>query len=91
MNTATAPATKPQQNAGSLSLAERTANVERETVLRAFDELKRRGDGELRVAMRKDKRTGHVELVFCGILEKADLEPLRRLYQQMRGGGFVSF
>ncbi len=83
---------KPSVNGASATVAERIVATERELVLAALDELKRRGNGELRVSARRDPK-GVVELVYIGVHEKADLETLRRLYQQMRkhGAGFVTF
>lgn len=66
-------------------------STEREMVLHAFDELKKRGDGELRITTRRDPKTGHVEIVYCGVHQKADLESLRALYTKLRQQGYVTF
>jgi len=69
------------------TLAEQITTTEEELVLRQFAELKRRGDGELRIAVRRDPRSGVIEVTYCGLSEKADLEALRRMYAQLRTKG----
>ena len=58
--------------------------AEREFVLQAFERLKQRGNAELRVATRRNRETGWEEIVYVGVHEKEDLEPLRELYKRVR-------
>lgn len=93
MSTATAPAlTKPSSNGATSEETNRLiVSTERELVLRAWEELKERGDGELRITTRRDQKTGLVEIVYCGVHQKADLDSLRTLYQRMRKQGYATF
>jgi len=88
MSTATLPTKNgaTQEETGRLIVS-----TEREMVLRAWEELKRRGDGELRITTRRDPKSGLVEIVYLGVHQKADLDSLRTLYQRMRKQGFVTF
>jgi hypothetical protein len=82
-----------EQN-GNQTTADLIIATEHELVLRAYEELKRRGDGEIRIAGRRDPKTRAFELVYVGVHQKADLEPLRKLYEKMRregGKGAVTF
>jgi hypothetical protein len=76
---------------GTPPIGELIVATERELVLHAWEELKRRGDGELRITTRRDPKTGLVEIVYCGVHQKADIEALRNLYQRMRKQGFATF
>jgi len=72
------------------SLGEQISEAERELVLQNFALLKQRAasgrDGEMRVAARRDPRSGVVEVTYCGVTEKADLEALRTMYAKLRQG-----
>ncbi len=68
-------------------LAKQISDAEHELILNNFAELKRRGDGELRIAVRRDPRSGLVEITYCGVHEKADLESLRGMYTKLRQRG----
>lgn len=59
-------------------------DLEREEVLKAFEELKRRGRGEMRVAIERDDKTGAPEIVYIGVHQKADLRALRQAYDHMK-------
>ncbi len=90
----TATISKPEATVDGHKLPPAPANVEeqleraeRELVLRGWQELKKRGYGELRVAVRKNPRTGATEIVYAGVHDKYDLEHLRRLYQRLLNKG----
>lgn len=85
--TATTQATKN----GTRVTSDMIVGTERDLVLQAFEELKKRGDGELRITTRRDPKTGIVEIVYCGVHQKADLEALRQLYTQLRKQGYATF
>jgi len=72
------------------SLIERIAEAEKEHVLANFAMLKERAasgrDGEMRVAVRRNHETGVVEMIHCGVGDKADLGSLRSLYVKLRQG-----
>jgi hypothetical protein len=76
-----------QQAESVLGLAEQVSAAEVELVLATFAELKRRGDGEMRVATRRDRTSGIVEVTYCGVHEKADLDGLRQMYARLRTRG----
>lgn len=63
---------------------EELLQAERAFVLQAFERLKQRGNAELRVATRRNRETGWEEIVYVGVHEKEDLEPLRDLYKRVR-------
>lgn len=68
--------------------------AERQMVLAAFEELKRRDAGELRVAIRLNRETSVREIVYLGIHEQRSLDRLRKLYSQLRqpnGGKALRF
>ncbi len=69
------------------TVAEQVSQAEQELVLQAFADLKLRGDGEMRVAVRRDRQSGLVEVTYCGVHEKADLEALRQMYARLRSRG----
>lgn len=69
------------------SLAEQLAQAEQDLVLKTFEELKRRGDGEMRVAVRREKGRAIPEITYCGIAERADLEGLRKMYRELANKG----
>lgn len=71
---------------GTPSLGEQISRLEQTMVLEAFNEMKRRGDAELRIASRRDRATGLIEITYIGVHEKADLEGLRDLYKRVRRG-----
>ncbi len=66
------------------NLVEQISTAEHDLVLQHFAELKRRGDGELRIACRRDRLSGLVEITYVGVHEKADLDGLRKMYAQLR-------
>jgi hypothetical protein len=68
------------------SLAVQIAKLEQTMVLEAFNEMKQRGDAEMRVASRRDRATGMIEITYIGVHEKADLEGLRDLYKRVKRG-----
>lgn len=69
------------------SLQEQISDMEQELLMQNFTELKRRGDGELRIACRKEPKSGVVEITYIGVHEKADLEGLRKMYRQLQNKG----
>jgi N-methylhydantoinase A/oxoprolinase/acetone carboxylase beta subunit len=69
------------------SLADRISQEEQDQVFRAFEELKRRGDGELRVAVKRNRDSGLIEIVYVGVHERADLSVLKEMYAQFRKQG----
>jgi hypothetical protein len=64
--------------------------AEHQAVVAAFEKLKQRKSGELRVATRLNPGSKLSEIVYLGVHEKEDLDPLHRLYKQAERGG-VSF
>lgn len=69
------------------SLAGQISEAEEQLVLKNFAELKRRGEGEMRVAVRRAPDTGMVEITYVGVHEKADLTSLRDMYAKLRKKG----
>jgi hypothetical protein len=69
------------------SLQVQISEMEHELILQNFADLKRRGDGELRIACRREPRSGVVEITYVGVHEKADLEGLRKMYRQLQVKG----
>ena len=65
---------------GSVAMRD-IVQAERVLILETFERLKQRGDGELRISTRRNPRTGIVEIIYAGAHEKADLSPVRRLYE----------
>jgi hypothetical protein len=80
-------AAEPQGKVVEHSLAEQISQAEVELVLANFQTLKGRGDGEMRVAVRRNPETGVVEINYIGVHEKADLQSLRDMYQKLRKKG----
>lgn len=72
---------------GPQSPIEKLAQAEQELILKTFEELKRRGDGEMRVAVRRERGREIPEITYCGISEKADLEALRVMYREVARKG----
>lgn len=85
--TVTTPVSKQDE------LQRQIVEAEREMVLAAFAELKKREHGELRIAIRPNKITGVKEIVYIGVHEQQNLERLRRLYAQFgaRNGKATTF
>jgi len=84
---------KAEQSSGAVveekaapSLGEQISRLEQTMVLEAFNEMKRRGDAELRIASRRDRVSGLIEVTYIGVHEKADLEGLRDLYKRVKRG-----
>ena len=71
-----ATATTPN---GSTALAHLEA-MERDLILQEWIKAKQR-EGELRVATRRNRTSGVVEIVYLGVHEKADLTDLKRAYE----------
>lgn len=69
------------------SLAGQISEAEEQLVLKNFAELKRRGEGEMRVAVRRSPESGIVEITYIGVHEKADLTSLREMYAKLRKKG----
>jgi len=69
------------------SLAGQISEAEEQLVLKNFAELKRRGEGEMRVAVRRNTESGIVEITYVGVHEKADLTSLREMYAKLRKKG----
>jgi len=73
------------------SLLDEISAAEQDLLLQNFRLLKERAangrDGEMRIAVRRDSRTGIVEVTYCGIGEKANLESLRTMYGHLRTKG----
>ncbi len=81
----TAPAAAPTAPAPTREEALRQVDeAERHLVLSAFEELKRRDAGELRVAIRFNRESGVREIAYLGIHEQRSLDRLRKLYGQLR-------
>lgn len=90
-STANAVAPAPTRAEDALRQVE---EAERQMVLAAFEELKRRDAGELRVAIRLNRETSVREIVYLGIHEQRSLDRLRKLYSQLRqpnGGKALRF
>ncbi len=83
MATSTQAAPSPQAPPVTL---EQIEEAERAAVLQAFAELKKRDFGELRIAIRLNRQTGHRELVYLGVHEQQDMTRLRKLYSQLMNG-----
>jgi hypothetical protein len=84
---------KAEQGSGTVveekaspSLGEQISRLEQTMVLEAFNEMKRRGDAEMRIASRRDRVSGLIEVTYIGVHEKADLEGLRDLYKRVKRG-----
>lgn len=69
------------------NLIKQVLEAEQELVLQQFALLKERGNGEMRIATRRDPRTGLVEITYAGVHEKTDLESLRKMYGELRRKG----
>lgn len=70
-----------------VTLGDRISEEEQNQVLRGFEELKRRGDGELRVAVKRSRDSGLIEIVYIGVHERADLGVLKEMYAEFRKQG----
>ncbi len=70
-----------------VNLGDRISDAEQALVMASFVELKKRGDGELRVAVKRNQQSGLVEIVYCGVHERADLSSLKTMYDQIRKAG----
>jgi hypothetical protein len=79
--------------ADPMDLARQIDDAEREAVLAAFAELKRREQGELRIAVRRNRQSGVSEIVYMGVHEQQNVDRLKRLYAQLvgRNGRAVTF
>lgn len=64
--------------------------AEHQAVVAAFEKLKQKKSGELRVATRLNPASKLSEVVYMGVHEKEDLDPLHKLYKQAERSG-VSF
>lgn len=73
--------------ARAASLGDRISDAEQALVMASFVELKKRGDGELRIAVKRNRTSGLVEIVYCGVHERADLSSLKSMYDQIRKTG----
>jgi hypothetical protein len=69
------------------NLLKQVYEAEQGLVLEQFALLKERGNGEMRVAARRDPRTGLVEITYAGVHEKTDLDGLRKMYAELRRKG----
>lgn len=69
------------------NLLKQVYEAEQELVLQQFALLKERGNGEMRIAARRDPRTGLVEITYAGVHEKTDLDGLRKMYAELRRKG----
>lgn len=78
---------KTEQVEGRPNLLKQVYEAEQELVLEQFALLKERGNGEMRVAARRDPRTGLVEITYAGVHEKTDLDGLRKMYAELRRKG----
>jgi hypothetical protein len=79
---ATAVPTKPDPTADLIAQID---DAERQTVLAAFAELKKRDAGELRIAVRLNRQTGVREIVYLGVHEQQNVDRLKKLYGQLLG------
>ncbi len=86
MGTLTQRPVAPQLQSKPAEIEKLIKSTEQEFVLKAFEKLKDRKDGELRIAVRPNKRSGIVEIVYCGVHEKQEFEELRKLYFQLQQG-----
>lgn len=69
------------------SIIAQIIEAEQRIVLECFSKLKERGDGEMRISIKKDRQTGLCEIVYAGVHERADLESIREMYKKLKFRG----
>lgn len=73
----------PKVNVAGNGLQQEIVVAEKDVVLALFAKLKAQGNGELRIATRKNTKTNVVEIVYAGLHDKMDIEGLRQMYQRV--------
>jgi hypothetical protein len=73
----------PKADTSANGLLQEIVVAERELVLLLFAQLKARETGELRIATRKNTKTGVTEIVYAGVHDKMDIEGLRQMYTRV--------
>lgn len=78
---------KEKQPQRQRTLGDQISDAEQALVMASFVELKKRGDGELRIAVKRNRASGLVEIVYAGVHERADLTSLKQMYEEIRKKG----